>query len=360
MSIQVTDAALNTLYHGFEYRCRVESWLAGVLLADDVPVSAGHEEADRALAVPERVTLTVPRWRDGFDWSPGDDDGHPLAANGQRLRVSLGIGVGNGVTEWFQRGEFVIYKTEPFGDSVLVDARGLLHLVDEARLVSPYQPTGTFESTLRGLVEPALTVAFHSALVDRAVPGGINFDEDRLSAVGEVLDAWPAQARTTADGYLRVEPVGTSAGDAYLYTQGIARTVLEMVGESTREGAYTVVVARGTAADGAQVQGVAYDSSTGPHAHGGPFNPLPVPFYFSSPLLTTVAQARAAAQTILARKQRETVRPKRLTCAPHPVLQLGDRVRLNDDASQYFSVESYRLPYTAGGGAMDVTVREVL
>lgn len=360
MSITISDDALNSLYHGWTAHCRVESWLAGTLLADDIPVSAGWEEADGTLTVPERVTLTVPRRADGVDWAPDTDD-HPLAANGQRLRVSLGIGLGGDRIEWFQRGEFVIHDAEPQGDSVAVEARGLLHLIDEARLVSPFQPSGTFVSTIRALVEPALTVAFHADLTDRAVPSGVTYDEDRLGALYEVLDAWPAQLRTAAAGHLIVEPVGATAGTIWLYDAGPARIISDTAGKSSRDGAYTVVVARGTATDGGQVQGVAYDSSTGPHAHGGPFNPLPVPFYFYSPLLTTVTQCRSAAATILARKQRDSVRPIEMSGVPHPVLQLRDQAIINDGGySGGYSVEGYRLPYVAGQGQMTLTVREIL
>lgn len=355
--ITLSDAATSILTRSFSYRCRVESWRGEELLADDVPVADGVEETDRSLRVPERVTFTVPRLSRGESWSPVDDD-HPLAANGQRLRVQLGIDIGAGQVEWFQRGWFVIEGATTDGDTVNVTAVGLLALVDEARLVSPYQPTGTLSSTLQGLVEPALTVVVGAGLTDRAVPSGVNYDEDRLGAVMELLDAWGADAVVTEDGYLSVVPMGPSLTPVLELTNGTGGTIIRSTGASTRDGAYNAVVARGTAADGGQVQGVAYDY-TGPKAYGGPFNPLPVPYFYASPLLTTVAQASAAARTVLSRLRRSTSRAFEVEMVPHPALQAGDTVSVttDDHTDLLCVVEALNLPYQAGGGSQALTLR---
>jgi hypothetical protein len=357
--IEMSDQAVSVLWYAMTSvrHCRVESWLDGDLLADNVPITGGAEFVDRTARIHERVTLVVPREVDGVDWSPLGDPVHPLAANGQRLRIMMGVELEAGEVEWIQRGEYLIQRSEPRDDQVDVEAVGLLALIDEARLVSPYQPSGTLVSTVRGLVEPALTVSFDPDLVDRAVPAGINYDEDRLGALQEVLNAWPAQARVTNDGYLLVEPVTVPTTYDFQLDD---RVTIDMAGESGREGVYTAVVARGTAADGAQVQGVAYDESTGPHRHGGPFNPLPVPFYFPSPLLTTVAQAQAAARTRLAKLQRESGRPLVATLPPMIHIHAGDVAGvLTEDDVLVCTIEGTTLPLLAGGGAMELVLVEV-
>lgn len=357
--IDLSAEALSVLTRSYGLRVAVESWLGDQLLADDIPVDAASEETDRSLRVPERVTLTVPRYDRGASWSPVADD-HPLAAGGQRLRVQLGVDLGGDTVEWFQRGWFVIEDSTADGDRVTVTAVGLLALVEEARLVSPYQPSGTLLSTLRGLVEPALTVVVDPALIDRSVPSGINYDADRLAAVMELLDAWGADPYVTEDGYLSVVPAVSSLTPVLSLTDKAGGTVIQATGASTRDGAYNCVVARGTAPDGGQVQGVAYDTA-GPKAFGGPFNPLPVPYYYESPLLTTVAQCTTTAQTVLARLKRQTGRRFGVTCVPHPGLQQGDTVSVTTDdyADLPCTVESLTLPYTAGGGAQSLTVRSL-
>jgi hypothetical protein len=358
--IELSTQAQSVLGRSHTRHVRVQSWLDGELLADDVPVDAGHEEADRSLRVPERITLTVPRLDRGMSWSPVEAD-HPLAANGQLLRVEVGIGVAAGQVEWIQRGWFVVRETPTGGgDSVEVEAVGLLHLIDEARLVSPYQPSGTLADTVRGLVEPALTVDIDAALTDRAVPSGINYDEDRLGALLELLDAWPADAHVTADGVLAVAPADTSTVADLALTDGAGGTVIRAPGTSTREGAFNAVVARGTASDGTQVQGVAFDTATNsPKRYGGPFNPLPVPHFFSSPLLTTTAQCQAAAATVRERIRRTTALEFSVEMVPHPGLQPGDVVELttDDHTALPCSVEALRLPYNADGGAATLRVR---
>lgn len=347
---------------GFTYFCRVESWRNGLLLAADVPVDSGGEETDRSLTVPERVSLTVPRVRDGVDWTPTGADS-PLAAKGQQLHVKLGVGLSLGRVEWLTRGRFLVYDTEPDGDALRVTAVGLLELVNEARLISPFQPSSTFAGTLRGLVEPALTVLVDAAITDRSVPSSINYDEDRLGATHELLDAWPATGYVDPEGYLSVVPAAQSTTPVMTLTDGVGGTIITASGGSSREGGANVIVARGQASDGSQVQGTAY-VQTGPDAYGGPYNPLPVPFFFQSPLLTTVQECTKAAQTIRDRRQRQSNRAFHVEMVPHPGLQIRDTVALTSArlglSGELCSVEVLSLPYAAPAGqmpAMALTVR---
>lgn len=359
--ITLSATAQAILTGSYRYYCSVESWLGGTLLAASIPVSDAREETDRGLRIPERVTLTVPREADGYNWSPNSDR-HPLAANGQRLHIKLGIGLSLGQVEWIARGRFLIQDSQVNDDRVDVTAVGLLALIDEARLISPFQPSGTLVSTLRGLLEPALTVLVDAALTDRSVPSAINYDEDRLGAVLELLDAWPATGYVDPEGYLRATSATQSTTPVLSLTDGLGGTVIRASGGSTREGAHNAVVARGTASDGGQVQGTAY-ITTGPKAVGGPFNPLTVPLYFSSPLLTSVDQCNSAALTIAARKQRDTAREFRVSMVPHPGLQAGDVVALTSAdlgvSALACSVEALTLPYLPSGGPMALTVRSL-
>lgn len=366
--IAVSDATMAILQGGgFTMRARATAVLDGVVVAANVPIIDGGEEYDASLSVPERVTISVPRVADGVNWTPTLASS-PLAAFGQRLRIQLGVGIGQDGVEWFDRGEFVINQSDVDGDRVTVQAVGLLALVDEARLVSPFQPTGTFVSTLRGLVEPALTLAVSAALVDRAVPTGINFDEDRLGAVQELLDAWPARMLTQPDGTLLIYPDADPAVASYaLLSKNTPAstqraTITRFEGGSTRDGAYNCVVARGTAPDGGQVQGVAYDTSNSATAYGGPFNPLPVPFYFSSPLLTTSGQCQAAAKTILARKARRAYGRWDSEVVIMPLLTGEDGITVwpTTEAKDSFLtvVDTMTLPYVPNG-PQNLTLRSV-
>jgi hypothetical protein len=356
-----TAAAFNVRSGIFDLHCRASVTRGGMLLAENIPVTGGTEEYDASLSVPERVTVTVPRIADGVDWTPVDGATSVLGAYGQRLHVQLGVGIGPDGIEWFDRGEFLIRSADVQADRIEVEAVGLLELIDEARFVSPFQPTGTIVSTLRALIEPALTVMIDTSLIDRDVPtSDINFDEDRLGAVLGLLDAWPAQAQVTPDGFLQVIPAGQlPAGATVVYEHNVdgrpdARAiVITRLGGSSRDGVHNAVVARGTAVDGTQVQGVAYDTGSGAASYTGPFNPLPVPLFFESPLLATTEQCNAAAQTILARERRQSYQRYDVEMVPQPDMLGGDIIALADDVTafddlreKYGVIEAMTLPYT--------------
>lgn len=357
--ITVSDTARAVIDSGrFTYEVKASAWLGDELLADDVPIDDAAEDSDRTLRVPERVVLTVPKRARGVSWAPTTED-HPLAANGQTLKISLGVGKGVDGTEWFQRGEFLITESleTDDGQSVQVTAVGLLYLVQEAGFVAPFQPSGTIMSTLRALIEPAVQADLDLAPEDRSVPAGINWDTDRLGAFYELLDAWPAAARMTEQGYLEVLPDTVPAAAVRSFTDRAGGTMVSAVGSSSRDGAFNAVVATGNAADGSEVRGTAYVTS-GPWSYpGGQANPLPVPFGYSSPLLTTQAQCILAAQTVLARKMREAVlRRFTVTAVPDPTLQLGDLVAVTNDevTGLLCTIERIGLPYLPG--QMQLTV----
>lgn len=351
--IEISAAAAGSLLGGNQRRfLRVESWLDDVLLDDDVPVQSGTEDIDRASNVPERITLTAPQRRRGVDYTPGELDG-ALSANGQMLRIVVGIGVGFQNIEWITRGWYVITESEADNDEVRVEAAGLLWKIQEARLITPLQPSGTFKSTIRNLIEPAITVEFDAALADRAVPASVNYDDDRLNALNATLDAWPAEAVVTSEGFLYVTSTEDPATVSLALSTADGGTVIKRVGKSTRDGVYNAVVAQGTLADGGLVRGVLYDF-TGPKRYGGPFNELPVPRFYDSPLITTQAQANAAAVSLLRRMKRTTSQEYKVEMVPHPALQVGDRITVDDVP---YIVEASKLPLTAGGGAQELRVR---
>ncbi len=353
--ITISAQAASSLLRGNQRRyVRMESWYDDRLLHDDIPVISGGEEVNRNAMVPERITFSVPRTDRGYDFTPVAID-DPLAANGQRLRVLLGVQIGVDEIEWLQRGWFVITESDPRGDVIEVTAAGLLFKIQEARLVNPFQPSGTMQSCIRRLVEPALTVNFDAAPADRSVPANANYDQDRLQALNITLSAWGAAADVDADGVLVVDQGDDMSTVQLAMKSTTGGTITRKSGVSTREGVYNAVVAQGVNATGGVVRGVAYDY-TGPKGVGGPFNELAVPFYFESPLITTTSEASKAANTRLKTLRRNSSTMFTVECVPHPAIQAGDLLTID---GQRVIVEGLNLPYTAEGGAMTLTVRVV-
>lgn len=357
----MSDEALAIVQRSFTMRIRAESWLGDTLLADDIPIADGTESRDRSLNIPEQVSLTLPRRHRGFDWSPGTDPMHPLAAYGQQLRIDFGVDIGGGQTEWINRGWFLITESSTDHDTVSVTCAGLLSLIDEAKLVAPFQPSSadTLATIIRALVEPALTTIFDGTLTDRAVPIGMQWDTDRLAAVVEVLNAWPADATVTEDGYLFIGPITDSGSPVLAVTDDPATgTVIQWQGGSSRDGAFNAVVAQGEDSAGNQIQGVVYDlDSASPYFYGGAFNPFPVPYSYQSSLLTTVSQCRSSAAATLKRLRRTSARRLSVTMVPHPGLVTGDIVTVTGAGLTAAScvIETLSLPYSPG--EMSLTVR---
>ncbi|MEH0547281.1 hypothetical protein QA802_30610 [Streptomyces sp. B21-105] len=357
--LDMSATALAIVQRSFTMRIRAESWLGGQLLADSIPVATGSESRDRSLAVPERITLSVPRRDRGVQWDPLTPD-HPLASYGQLLRIDYGVDL-PGHTEWINRGWFLVTDTDTDDDTVTVTLQGLLTLIQEADLVAPFQPasTDTLATVARSLVEPALTVSVDSALTDRAVPLGMQWDTDRLGALNELVDAWPADARVTEDGYLLLEPLNDAGTPVLALTDGVGGTVVKWQGAASRDGGFNAVVAQGEDASGNQIQGVAYDREAGsPLRYGGNYNPLPVPYKFSSPLLKTVTQCRDAAASTLVRLRRTASRKLHVTMVPHPGLMTGDIVSVTGAGltAQPCIIESLTLSYSTDAMTLNVRV----
>lgn len=343
----------------------VQAWRGGVLLAAEVPVMSGRVTASVGQEVPERLTLTVPRF-DGRDWLPrGEND--PLARFGQELSVSVVVWSSVTGAEFETRiGRYLITDWD-FDDSsgtIRVTAEGLLRRVADARLTSPMspRPTGTLVSEARRLLPAGMSAGFSAGLVDRACPGSMEWSEDRLGALYEIADAWPARLRTDAWGQMQFLPplpdvpvpvITLRDGMPYAGLPGDRRgTVIGADRTDTRDGSYNVVVARSSATD-VDIQAVA-QQTTGPMAATGPTGPI-VKFW-SSPLLRTQGQAQASANTMLANSlwPRRTV-PVELV--PDPRVDLDDPVELwRDGIRDWGYVVAYDLPLTVKDGAMRLDV----
>jgi hypothetical protein len=358
--LDMSDEALAVVQRSFTMDVRAECWLDGQLLTDSIPIGDGGEERDRSMAIPERIQLTVPRRDRGFDWDPGADPAHPLAAYGQQLRIDYGVQLGTH-WEWINRGWFLITSSDAEGDTVSVELQGLLTLIDEAKLVAPFQPSSsdTLVSTARALVEPALTCQFDGALVDRAASSSMQWDSDRMEALGEIASSWAADYRVTEDALLLWEPLSDDGEPVLSITDGAGGTVVRWQAATSRDGAFNVVVAQGEDSSGNQLQGVAYDTDpNSPFMYGGPFNRLAVPYTYSSPLLTTVAQCRLAASTTLQRLRRQNARRLGVTMVPHPGLMTGDIIAVTGQGlrNQPCVIETLSLPYSPTEMALTVRV----
>ena len=312
---------------------RVWSWL-GPRLLGAVPVVRGSLAVDVTAAVPQRLTLTAPRYADEIDWYPGDDPEHPLARYGQELQVSIVVSSplvdpSEGTSEWETRlGRFLITSWEEAEDgSIRVEAVGRLRRLADDQLTAPTQPApgATLASEARRLMPPGVAVAIDPALVDRPCPSGMSWSADRLSALQEIADAWPARLRTDEWGQVVLAaPLPDIPTPVLTLTTGERGTVVHALRSDTRAGSYNEVVATSSAPGADGVSAVAQVTS-GPMAVTGEYGA--VTKRWASPLIETEPQAQASARTILDRSVLPTRRLP-VTCAPDPRIDIDDPLRV--------------------------------
>lgn len=367
--------AVEGILNGYSYQMhyRLQSWLNEEVIAEDIPCVDVLEEQDASLRVPERLTFTVPLEVDGVSWVPIEFSS-PLGCYGQRILAQVGISVPNGAVEWINRGVFVVESSETDGDSIQVECLGLTQLLDEAELAAEFQPTtgATYGQTIRQLIEPGIGVNLENAPTDKTIrKSAVAWSDNRLDDVFTILDAWPAQARITSNGYLAVTAVPQdpeSTDVVFSFTDGLNGTVVEYTANITRDGAYNCVIAEGQYDDdrgalaGMPIIHTAIDTDpASPYNLFGNFSPYLVPFKYASPLLNEHTETLLAANTRLRSLHLKASRTVQIQCVPHPALQLGDAVSVTSRRLNFGNalgrVDAFQFPYSAEGGAMQLTIR---
>lgn len=328
---------------------RVQSWLGGQLLADDIPVAAGTLEIDTSLPVPERITLSVPATG---TWLPDGPD-HPLSWHGQRLRVRRGVVVG-GQEHLVDLGWYRTEEAGPAaGDVVAVTATGLLEVAAEARFLQPLAlPAGpSYAAAVRRVLAGLLPVAVEG-VTDRAVTARV-WEEDRLDALYELVDTWPARMRVDPGGVLLVTAAHADTDPVVAdIVDGEDGTLVQLTPAGSRQGVYNGYRASTIpAGDEAPLRAIVVDRESGsPTRWNGPYGRVPA--FYASPLLQTTAQCSAAAATLLARS---LSRAPTITveAAPNLLLEPGDVARVRRGGYDVDArVVSQVLPLVAEGGAM--------
>jgi len=342
----------SALASAVSWRPMVSSWLGGLVLADDIPVVSGkvtwtvrHEvQADLMLTVAGR---SVENGRTRF-WRPTSPQ-DPLARFGQVLDVSLLV---NGML--IRLGRFQITNWEDgAGGTIEVSGAGMLQATSDDRLIEAVGPRdgGTLKSEFYRLLPSYMSAQFDPALVDRECPQAMEWDEDRLGALYEIADAWPARLREDSWGGIQMlPPLNPTPTPILTLTDGEGGTVISAPTADKREGSYNMFVAR-SSADGVDAQAVVSVTDGAMNASG---DYLPVPKFFSSPLLLNEDQCRAAATTMRDNSVRAS-RIRKVTLAPDPRIELDDALELLLDRGT--PLESREWGY-AVGVEMPLTVND--
>ncbi|WP_293785169.1 DUF5047 domain-containing protein [uncultured Aeromicrobium sp.] len=347
---------------GLQVSSVVDIYYGGSLLKAGIPVAGGSVAYDDTQDVSMSSDFRVPRRvsLDGgatlTDLLPREEL-DPLNYYGQVAQFRYDVRHPSGRIESFSLGQTRIQSWDDEMGEITVTGAGLLLEAKEDRFLYPEQikRSTPFPAAVRQLLGDIIPVAVDEGLPPRTTPA-YTFEEDRLTALRQILDTWPARAYVDEQGVLRITRPYDDLTDPIVRTirDGIDGTLLEAPRSGSREGRYNAVKASGEdTGDSTPVSGAAYITE-GPMAwNSSEFGN--VPYFMSSPLLTTRAQCNAAARTRLDNLRR-AAEPRTFTIVPDVRLQVGDIVRVDssDEEPLLLRIQSIDFPLTYDG-VMKVT-----
>jgi hypothetical protein len=336
---------------------QVDAYSSGTLIASNIQVESGSVTVSAASGVRRQLSLTV------SDVSVSPFGSSPISPYGVELHVSRGITLLNGTTELIPLGVFRVESmTSPRQGEVVIVAPDRSAKIIDAKFLIP-----TMSNTGLGLA------AQISALVTDVYPSGVSvtnvdvpatsvpwllWDQERWDAIQKLATAVGAVVFFDVAGnvVLRLAPTISDAV-AWYVNSGAQGVMIDASREITRAETYNVVVAVGERSDGVvPARAVSQDNDTTSATYvGGPFGY--VPFFFSSPLITTSGGATTVADALLARK-RSLGRECTLSCVPNPALDVGDviGVRFPDGSLERHVVDQLTIPLDATS-PMQITTR---
>lgn len=360
----VSDAFLRTIRgsHTVVARARVVTGhQTGVSPAGTViPILAGNVQLDWTKPVRSTLDLTT----DPALWPGRASD--LLAPYGNEVFVERGVQMGDGHVEWvslgYHRINTVEQQTVPY-DAIRISAQDRMAGIVDGRLPQPRQwpSTATYGAVVNSLVQeiyPAATVEWDDATASQQIGRSVIADEDRYQFLDELIAGRGKVWWWDHRGILVIRDLPDPASPVWTIAGGAGGVLVEMSQSLTREGVCNAIVARGEGVDTtAPAWGIATDSGVdSPTRWGGPFGR--VPRFYSSPLITSDAQARLAAASLL---KRYVGLPYNVdwTAVPNPALEPLDPIVIKAPGAAPMThiVDTLTIPLTAEQ-AMRGTTRE--
>lgn len=353
---------------------RADLWYGGALVAPDLQVVSGELDMDDDAHVRATVSSLVIADSTGTLVPTGPGNVSTLDVYGSQLHLRSGVQYGSGAEELLSMGWYTIqsttiderYTRDEFGRWISGGAQHTLTLadrmsaIDDARFIAPMQPAANAHclTEIRRLCAGLVPFGLWPTITDPPVPASVAYQESRLDAVAALAAAAGVRLYVDSNGALMIRAITDPATDPVAVIVTTDREVTETSTGYTRDGVYNAVVARGEqTSDTSPLQAVAYDTDpASPTRWDGPFGRKPT--FYSSPLLTTMAQCQEAAATQLRGIIRGRDRLVTIKAIPNPALEPGDVITALTPRAQFTGVlTSVKLPLAAVGGAAEYTLR---
>lgn len=275
--------------------------------------------------------------------APGADVYGIVSAPGAQFTIRQGIDFGAGNTELV---DFGVYEAASGGVNIL-GGDIQLRLVDQwarlerSRFVAPYAPGA---GTRADLIAAAVTAAIPGVTIIKLATGG-NYagggvwDKSRTQFITDMAKDGSLDCYFNASGHfvIRTEPIIDTKNVVYTFRTGASSNIETADRDRPFDRLYNQVIVSPQADTQTWArQTVTLDDPTNPRWPGTPPNYTDgiglVPFFYSSPTLSTAAAAKAAGATVLQRVQ-GTTETLRLGVMGNPALEPGDTITVAHDAT---------------------------
>lgn len=328
----------------------VWAWRAGRLVVPEplqVKDWSFDDDAGDNVKVGQRISLTVAD-PDGVLGAWRFDD--PLGVGGTKLQIIYNVGgsgainygwfriTGNSPTEFRESrvideygyvepdGSLPKHKRRVFIQTAIVklEAVDLTGDVDRDRLQAPESPKAgaTVVSEFKRFTSRYFPTIVDAGVTDTGVSRQLVYDKERLESCQDLLSRVSARYRMGGDGEAHIYP---ERGSSVLRIEPNAGLV-SVSRDQKIDGLYNRWVVEGkNVATGDPVFGVA-DLESGPLKYGGPHGQ--VPFFYSSEMITTVAEATTYAQELRGKFLDGLAVELSVETIPRPELQAGDRIEV--------------------------------
>lgn len=314
---------------------------SGATIASGLDVSDGQVTVEKGRACRRECTVTIVDPDGSLVPSDIRDLLHPMSGNQFRLHRGL-YDLAGQYPLLYPLGTFVLNRPRivDTGDSLTIQITGQdrAKIVQEGRLTDTLTiPSGTNYSTaIQTLVETAYPLVAPSFMGTTRTTPQLVFDAqtDPWDAASQMANALGAELFFDAYGYCVLQ-AETLAGQTLIpiaeYVEGDTAMLLDLSKDLDTEQSYNWVVVTGEHADlAAPVRAEAYDNNPSSPTYVEVSGGLVVagrkkPRFYSSPFITTTAQAQESADAILARSK-GTVENIELSAIVHPGLNVNDPI----------------------------------
>ena len=318
----------------------------GVALEDcAIPITSGDVRSDAAADVRSTLAMVTTA-----AWSMSG----LLTPYGNEVFVERGIDYGGGRIEWVSLGYHRIEDVEqddaPEGP-VRIAAKDRMAGLVAARLLAPVQFAAA--DLVGDVVEQLVTEVYPEVVIEwddstNLVPLGRSLicEEDRYGFLDELVTSHGKDWFWDYRGVLVIRTAPDSTVPVFEVNGGEDGVLVALRRKISREGVYNAVVASGEGADTANpVRAAVVDNNPSSRTYwSGAFGK--VPRFYTSPFITTTAQAQSAAEALL-RKVIGLPYSVDFTAVPNPALESLDSVRITTtEGHETHVIESLTVPLT--------------